>query len=482
MTPKGYIIPETIDPKENVCIRVYVPNDPLYIGAFWNAYEFFTKWNAWERDEAKRGADAAAVWRSAFTLAREQWDCSEGNCGIMDVRQANTPCILEKQTDCDGTWETFANLVECIPRMRLVSTSTGLRIQQWNGTEWVDVAEDLPDFEDRFDGPYTPQWTNPPVGEAGDCLAAVNAAYTLNKYMTDVAQLHVNAAAFLTIFSSVVAAVALWVDFPLSSLATDLIAAFAEFAGDWQDVVDYDMTSALVPILLCRYQADGSMTKGDYVQVLADMGTYRSGLLDDYKLVKWALAILYVNVLGNVGMSRLAASAGIVTGECSGVDCGWYVDFDFTQDDFGWEPVFFEGYDAGHWTSGVGWQGVFQGTLGVDGGYRVWITSPVVSSATYYKGLVDVDYEEDQKYARWSALDIRLGGVPDGYFFNLSEVYDPPSIPDGIMQGEEDLEGTQAGGLWADVKYPGDQPEQGAIGGLIVKRIRLFGTGTNPWE
>lgn len=70
---KRYLLPDTLNPGSAVCIRVYVPDDPLYIAAFWGSYEHLTKWLAWESDPAHRGAIAAAVWMPWFRLARNQW-------------------------------------------------------------------------------------------------------------------------------------------------------------------------------------------------------------------------------------------------------------------------------------------------------------------------------------------------------------------------------------------------------------------------
>lgn len=110
----GYPLPDEIDPAEAVCIRVYVPADPLYIGSFWQAYAHFGKWLAWARDDAHRGKDAAAVWRPYIQQARDEWDASAGDCGMVNVRQnPDNPCILEVQTLAGGAWVEFADLDLC---------------------------------------------------------------------------------------------------------------------------------------------------------------------------------------------------------------------------------------------------------------------------------------------------------------------------------------------------------------------------------
>jgi hypothetical protein len=111
---KGYAIPSTIDPEAAVCIRVYVPADQYYIAAFWNSLDFFGKWVAWEKDDSHRAKDVAAMWRVWIDKTREEWDCSGGDCGMINVRQKpSEPCILQKQDTCGGAWVDFADLRLC---------------------------------------------------------------------------------------------------------------------------------------------------------------------------------------------------------------------------------------------------------------------------------------------------------------------------------------------------------------------------------
>jgi hypothetical protein len=110
----GYLLPEVIDPEAAVCIRVYVPDAPEYIAAFWGSYEFLTAWIAWEKDDAHRGKEAAAVWKPYFEQSREEYLCAGGSCGMIDVRQKpSEPCTLQKLEICNGSWVDFADLRLC---------------------------------------------------------------------------------------------------------------------------------------------------------------------------------------------------------------------------------------------------------------------------------------------------------------------------------------------------------------------------------
>lgn len=77
---KGYLIPDDPLPEDEICITVFVPNDDLYVAAFWGAYEYFTTWKAWERDTLKRGVICGERWKQSFGAAREKWLLEGGAC------------------------------------------------------------------------------------------------------------------------------------------------------------------------------------------------------------------------------------------------------------------------------------------------------------------------------------------------------------------------------------------------------------------
>jgi hypothetical protein len=109
----GYRLPDNLEPDDSVCIRVYVPNADEYIAAFWQSYEFLSKWVAWERNTACDAKTAADIFRISFERARLEWLCSDGDCGIMDVRtKPDEPCTLQKQVSCDE-WEDWAIITDC---------------------------------------------------------------------------------------------------------------------------------------------------------------------------------------------------------------------------------------------------------------------------------------------------------------------------------------------------------------------------------
>lgn len=104
---KGYPIPDPVDPAALRCIKVYVPSDPLYIGAFFHSLSYFSNWYAFERDDLHRGKDAAAVWQAALDLTRAAFEAGEGCESDMtfDMRvKAGFPHITQASTDGGLTW------------------------------------------------------------------------------------------------------------------------------------------------------------------------------------------------------------------------------------------------------------------------------------------------------------------------------------------------------------------------------------------
>ncbi len=90
---KGYLIPENAQPADNRCLRVFVPDDPLYIAAFLGALTYFGQWTAWERDKEKRGQFAARAWQDANELTIDGLSLA---CGDYPLTEDEMSDILDK--------------------------------------------------------------------------------------------------------------------------------------------------------------------------------------------------------------------------------------------------------------------------------------------------------------------------------------------------------------------------------------------------
>ncbi len=108
---RGYLLPETMDPETSRCVLIEVPDDQLHWAAFWGQMDALTKWHNWERDDAKQGKDAAAIWAAVVDAARADWMI--GECRLQ-VRQSTTdPCVLERSYDGGDTWTPWATISDC---------------------------------------------------------------------------------------------------------------------------------------------------------------------------------------------------------------------------------------------------------------------------------------------------------------------------------------------------------------------------------
>lgn len=111
----GYLFPEPMDPETLKCFKVYVPDDVLYLAAFWSSYEYLTTWHAWKRDEAHTALDVAAVWRLAYEQARTEY-LEGGGCETMTFQLRQNPadpCQLQQSLDGGETWSLAFDYTLC---------------------------------------------------------------------------------------------------------------------------------------------------------------------------------------------------------------------------------------------------------------------------------------------------------------------------------------------------------------------------------
>lgn len=74
----GFPLPDVINPEETFCVTIEVPADRWHIAAFWGALQELTYWFNWQRDDDKKGTQAAQVWRDKIATAYEKY--KEGGC------------------------------------------------------------------------------------------------------------------------------------------------------------------------------------------------------------------------------------------------------------------------------------------------------------------------------------------------------------------------------------------------------------------
>lgn len=294
-------IPENVVPDGVKCIQLTIPDDMQHEAVFMGAVALLTKWNSWQKDGTTNARDAANAWKEALLTGIEA--CMSA---VTDVRQnEETPCILEKQID-GGAWVEFADLQLCQPRIR----KRGGTIQWFDGTNWVDMPDD---GDDPMDGTIDPQWTDPPAGETGNCLAAENITALLQQQVTEWASALTAGAIALGIVTIITGVLtAFFVPFATPAIlgfATTIIGIGASGLSSAFTTEVYDRFKCIVYL---NAETDGSITVADYESIIDDVQS-ESG-------TAWDLIEVWLGFLGAVGLSRAAASAGITTGDCDSCD------------------------------------------------------------------------------------------------------------------------------------------------------------------
>lgn len=321
----------------------------------------------WDTDDDTERLEQ--IQRATLLIAMFTTPCG-GELEVFDVRQnEEEPCSLEKSTDEGETWVSFADLQLCPPRIR---TSKG-KLQWFDGTSWVDVPGGA---DERYDGESEPQWTDPPVGEDGACLAAEN---IVASYVTMLTQTKAGVDAVATI-SGIVDIVAGYIGtqtlFPPAlfilniSLAVGALAVLGSEAIE--DLIDSPNVDVLKCIIKCHASSDGAFTAAEFDDIKDDIDDQIS---DPEKLIMTE----WINSYGPVGLTRIAAANGIEDGDCGTCDCNIVT---FT-------------YDTGSGPANAGIDDLvtFVGVPSTDGkGYVQVQTAPCVtlefvsSSSTPYEG------------------------------------------------------------------------------------------------
>lgn len=452
----GYRLPATIEPGDDVCIRVYVPKDSLYLAAFWAQYERLGMWLAWERG-GTRAKEAAAAWKVRIAKARQINDCAEGDCGIMDVRtKPNYPCVLQKWDDCESDWVDFADMRLCAPKMRVNGVGA---IEQWDGTQWVSVAPG-----ESEGGQYDPghdlnnqiaHYDPPPSGQDAKCLAAINAATYLQAAI-DASMTELKELPYLVRLVDSILSTWYWRVYGFANLVTDWIVpelwemTWAQAHTMMQDksltneddIIAVDIIEDVICSLYDAYNDDGTMSEANFDGLMGNLqeiidnetpNTPKSIKLEWFMLLSWP---------GPTWMANISNNAGIDEYECS---CCQQLVYDFTLgDQLGWSA-----YSANTtvW-DGTGWHDGYPSEKTEDG---VSVSSPVMPAIRIRKVELYLDivmegsnpsaalyryysswsqwrrtYDNLQVYT-WSGLDWTPNGTSERINVNIDEYTGGPN-------------------------------------------------------
>lgn len=118
---------------------------------------------------------------------------------------------------------------------------------------------------------------------------------------------------------------------------TALTVAFS--GSEWDD---------LLCILNCNLEADGTITPDDFTEI-------ESEISDQLNTTAALVLNAILDAQGYVGLQNAGTLYEVASPDCSGCDCEWCYEWDFTASDGGWTARTGFG-TVGHYTPGVGWQ------------------------------------------------------------------------------------------------------------------------------
>lgn len=88
---KGYLVPEEINPPDELGFCVPVPNDPAYLRAFWGQMNELSRWGMWEKEPSHKAVLAATRWFDSYqriTTCEPCEDCLDDCCVIFTADDA----------------------------------------------------------------------------------------------------------------------------------------------------------------------------------------------------------------------------------------------------------------------------------------------------------------------------------------------------------------------------------------------------------
>jgi len=387
-------LPDNLDPLEVKCIKLEIPDDPLWQASFWGFLEGLANWFTWERDEGHTGAIMASKYRAIIEQAR--LDMLNGSCdvGLEDVRQnEDDPCILEKK-ESGGSWIEFADLSLCDgikPRdKKLKWTSCGaVTCYSWDDVTFFEFPDGDPTqgtIADDFG-------INKPVYATGvdkPCVAANNAIAIVRSQVDGWKLAFSTAGVLIAIQALIAAAVALVIT---AGAAAPLIAAMvAEILALGYQGITSQFDSAYFDTFQCdldtAFSPDGIMTGASFATLYDVVQSRVSGSGSE----KWSITLAFLSIYGVTGLNNMANEAGIT--ECAYDPCttSTILDFNFRVSPYSniWFPAKKNGITTGSdypmpymsWEAGLGWR--------VSGYTTESGQGPVVTRVIYLVGLMPV--------------------------------------------------------------------------------------------
>jgi len=284
----GYLLPEVLQPDENICICVPVPKDWGHIRAFLGQIVQLGYWYTWERDAGHNARLAAEPWRDIYQCINEEVNCiMSTGCGCSD------DTLTQGRINSDGYYETY-------------DPNTDL----WN----VNT-----DSDPRFTGT-----TYPPLeGEDGSdkrCQAANSLVTVFKAEQQKQANLLSTGAGFAEFDASITgflvgAAIITGGVTGVLAVITTLVAAFVAglVASEFEAAFTDETWAELLCIFFCNMEDDASFTQSQFTSVKNEASAL-GGTAGNF-LSKLVLS------LGTIGLTNYARSGRAGALSCDGCEC-----------------------------------------------------------------------------------------------------------------------------------------------------------------
>lgn len=339
----GYILPAQLTGHPLVCLQMQIPDVPEYRAAVRGALNELGKWWAWEKSGYgdTRATQAATYWR-ALLEALQIGDC--GVTTMFDVRQNDeAPCTLEKTADGE-TWEPWANLQLCPPKIKAVAGRLFLSTD--GGATWDPVQDTTyEEYDWRQDEPLRPART----GDNKRCLAAANAVAVFVELHREIVAWYESQGTLLQIGMAISVAISIMFPAGWPVVAGGLLTGAGAQVLLWtQALTNTAFTQEIQDQLRCIFwtwaDEDGRWDEMAFSAVLADV----QGISGDM----WRLLRVYLGEIGGyTGLNNAGTTTSVATAECADCSGTWCYVFDFSLSDGGWQVISGGQYANGRWES-----------------------------------------------------------------------------------------------------------------------------------
>lgn len=287
----GYLIPENINPDENICICVPVPKDWGHIRAFLGQLTELSKWITWEKTGGTEAAQAARRWFEITECVQEAIDCAMSDgCG------------------CGSSAK---------PTNTRINPETGIYEESFDGgITWIPAPED----DIRSSGTLFPVIPGSDIA-AKKCQQANSVvAFLEAQQARELTDLENNAtiADMITGMIGALAGIGLvfaFVPSAIIALLAFVVNTFAHLiADDFGDKFTTATWDELLCLVYCEIQNDGTISESGWIrlqlEVVAEIGDYAGYWLKDH-----------INLIGVVGLNNAANASYPATRDCDSCSC-----------------------------------------------------------------------------------------------------------------------------------------------------------------